>query len=302
LWIFLLFYLKHPVIDLHIHTNASSDGQHSPREIFEMARNKGLRAIAFADHNSVVNVEEGFGLSAEFGIEFLPCLELDTFHNGLDPHILAYFINPRNPALKDWLETIHQKKKEQAKKRMEKLNKLGFPFTWDDLRKFCGDRIPTGISFLKAILSREENRNDPRLRPDIRGDRSFSPYVNFYRDYLRGGKPAFVPLEDVSSITAIGKIKEWGGTPIQAHPSDTGEENIRQLIDNGLEGLEVYSPYHDARQQEALRAFAEKHGLLITAGSDFHGKMVKPDVELGGVQGNDYELLLKFKEHRKGMG
>jgi predicted metal-dependent phosphoesterase TrpH len=302
LWIFLLFYLKHPVIDLHIHTNASSDGQHSPRQIFEMARNKGLRAIAFADHNSVVNVEEGFGLSAEFGIEFLPCLELDTFHNGLDPHILAYFINPRNPALKDWLETIHQKKKEQAKKRMEKLNKLGFPFTWDDLRKFCGDRIPTGISFLKAILSREENRNDPRLRPYIRGDRSFSPYVNFYRDYLRGGKPAFVPLEDVSSITAIGKIKEWGGTPIQAHPSDTGEENIRQLIDNGLEGLEVYSPYHDARQQEALRAFAEKHGLLITAGSDFHGKMVKPDVELGGVQGNDYELLLKFKEHRKGMG
>ena len=290
------------MIDLHIHTDASSDGQHSPREIFEMARNKGLRAIAFADHNSVRNVEEGFRLSDEFGVEFLSCLELDTFHNGLDLHILAFFIDPHSPALKDWLETIHQKKKEQARKRMEKLNKLGFPFTWDDLRKFSGDRIPTGISFLKAILSREENCSDPRLRPYIRGDRSFSPYVNFYRDYLRGGKPAFVPLEDVSTTTAIGKIKEWGGTPILAHPSDTGEENIQQLIDNGLEGLEAYSPYHDARQQEAFRTFAERHGVLITAGSDFHGKMVKPDVEVGGVQGNHYELLLKLKEHRKGMG
>jgi predicted metal-dependent phosphoesterase TrpH len=100
----------------------------------------------------------------------------------------------------------------------------------------------------------------------------------------------------------VGKIKELGGTPILAHPSDTGEENIRQLIEAGLEGLEAYSPYHDAREQEAFRVFAEKHGLLVTAGSDFHGKRVKPDVELGGVGGNHHEILRKLKDHRKGMG
>ncbi len=288
------------MIDLHIHTDASSDGQHSPREIFEMARNKGLRAIAFADHNSVDNVEEGFRISREFAIEFISCLELNTFHNSLDLHLLAFFIDPRSPSLKNWLDRIHRKKQEQAEKRLEKLNELGFTFSWDDLRKFSGDRIPTGMSFLQAILSRQENHNDPRLRPYIDGNRSHSPYVNFYRDYLRGGKPAFAPMEDVSTITAIGKIKELGGTPILAHPSDTGEENIRQLIDNGLEGLEVYSPYHDAPAQETFRAFAEKHGLLITAGSDFHGKAVKPDVELGGAAGDYYDLLCKLKEHRKG--
>jgi hypothetical protein len=288
------------VIDLHIHTDASSDGQHSPREIFEMARNKGLRAIAFADHNSVDNVEEGFRISREFAIEFISCLELNTFHNSLDLHLLAFFIDPRSPSLKNWLDSIRRKKQEQAEKRLEKLNELGFTFSWDDLRKFSGDRIPTGMSFLQAILSRQENHNDPRLRPYIDGNRAHSPYVNFYRDYLRGGKPAFAPMEDVSTITAIGKIKELGGTPILAHPSDTGEENIRQLIDNGLEGLEVYSPYHDAPAQETFRAFAEKHGLLITAGSDFHGKAVKPDVELGGAAGDYYDLLFKLKEHRKG--
>jgi predicted metal-dependent phosphoesterase TrpH len=287
------------VIDLHIHTHASSDGQHSPREIFEMARNKGLRAIAFADHNSVDNVEEGFRISREFAVEFISCLELNTLHNGLDLHLLAFFIDPRSPSLMDWLEEIRRKKREQAEKRVEKLNELGFTFPWDDLRKFCGDRIPTGMSFLQAILSRQENRKDSRLRPYIDGNRSHSPYVNFYLDYLRGGKPAFVPMEDVSTIKAIGKIKDLGGTPILAHPSDTGEENIRQLIDNGLEGLEVYSPYHDAPAQENFRAFAEKHGLLITAGSDFHGNAVKPDVELGGITGNHYELLCKLKEHRK---
>lgn len=264
-----------------------------------MAREKGLQAIAFADHNSVANVEEGFRLSGEFGIEFIPCLEINTFHNDLDLHLLAFYIQPQDPALIHWLETIHRKKKEQAEKRVVKLNELGFIFDWNDLRAFSADHIPTGVSFLKAILSRKENVNDLRLRPYIDGHRSGSPYVNFYRDYLRGGKPAFVHMEDILTTAAIRQIKELGGIPVLAHPSDTGEENILALIQNGLEGLEVYSPYHDAREQEAFRIFAETHNLLITAGSDFHGKTIKPDVDLGEVSGNDYDLVNKLKKRRE---
>ena len=158
------------------------------------------------------------------------------------------------------------------------------------------------MSYLKAILSRKENQNDPRLRPYIDGTRSNSPYVNFYRDYLRGGKPAFVPMEDVSTIAAIQKIKGMGGIPILAHPSDTGEENILHLVQNGLEGLEVYSPYHNSQEQEKFRILAETNGLLITAGSDFHGKEIKPDVDLGQVYGDHYDLVLKLKKQRKRKG
>ena len=284
------------MIDLHIHTDASSDGQHSPREIFIMAREKGLQAIAFADHNSVANIQEGLRLSRKFGIEFIPCLELNTFHNDLDLHLLAYYIQPQDPGLIRWLETIERKKKEQAEKRVAKLNELGFVFDWNDLRAFSADHIPTGASFLKAILSRKENAKDPRLRPYVDGHRSASPYVNFYRDYLRGGKPAFVYMEDILTLAAIRQIKELRGIPVLAHPSDTGHENILALIGSGLEGLEVYSPYHDAGEQEALRVMAERHNLLITAGSDFHGKAIKPDVEFGEVAGNDYDLVNKLKK------
>ncbi|MGB9700553.1 MAG: PHP domain-containing protein [Thermodesulfobacteriota bacterium] len=284
------------MIDLHIHTNASSDGQHKPREIFEMARQKGLRAIAFADHNSIANVEEGLRLSLELGIEFIPSLELNTFYQGLDLHILGYFIDPQDQLLKEWLAEIHLKKWAQAEKRVQKLNELGFVFSWDDLRKFSGDQIPTGMSFLQAILSRPENANDPRLHPYIKGERSNSPFVNFYRDYLRGGKPAFVPMEDISTLEAIQRLKSLGSIPILAHPSDTGEDKIIDLIGHGLAGLEVYSPYHSKQEQENFRIFAERRGLLITAGSDFHGKQVKPDVELGGISGNNYDLVSRLKE------
>jgi len=290
------FWYDHLVIDLHIHTNASSDGQHTPREIFEMARRKGLRALAFADHNSVAHVAAGLKLAEEFHLEFIPCLELNTFSNGLDLHLLAYFIDPGNPQLHAWLENIREKKIEQAEKRLAKLNQLGFAFDEKDLGKFSQGRIPTGMSFLQAILSRKENLTDLRLQPYISGDRSGSPYVNFYRDYLRGGKPAFVPIEDIRTSDAILKIKEMGALPILAHPSDIGEKNLIALVENGLEGLEVYTPYHSPEEQEGFRKFAMARALLLTAGSDFHGKAIKPDVDLGQSGDGHYDLLLKLKK------
>ncbi len=287
------------MIDLHIHTDASSDGQHSPREIFEMAAGIGLRAIAFADHNSMDHVKEGFRLSQEFGIEFFSCVELNTLHNGLDLHLLGFFLDTRQPALRQWLEEIVAQKKIQGEKRLRRLNELGFVFSWEDLKRFSGDRLPTGSSFLRAILSRRENRGDPRLDPYIHGARSNSPYVNFYRDYLRGGKPAFVPMEDIETLTAIRRIREMGGTSVLAHPSDTGLRNIEELIDHGLDGLEAYSTYHTAAEEEEFRTLAEKRGLLVTAGSDFHGREIKPDVEVGSSRGDHEAILRKIHEYQR---
>ncbi len=264
-----------------------------------MARDHGLKALAFADHNSVDNVAEGLRLADEFAIEFIPCLELNTFQNDLDLHLLAYYVDSVNPELQDWMEEIRRKKVEQAEGRLVKLNELGFRFTWDDLKRFSGWRIPTGMSYLRAILSRSENLADPRLKPYISGERSRSPYVNFYRDYLRGGKPAFVPMKEISTIEAISRIKGMDAIPILAHPSDTRRETILQLIAAGLEGLEAYSSYHSPEEQEAFRVLAEEHGLLVTAGSDFHGASVKPDVTFGQVLGH-LDLLHKLKSHRKG--
>lgn len=288
------------MIDLHIHTDASSDGQHFPEEIFRLAVRKNLRALAFADHNTMANVTEGLRLAAETGIEFLPAMELNTFYGGLDLHLLAFHLDPDSPEVEKWLRAIQRQKELQARRRRERLNELGFLFSREDLERFATGRLPTGKTFLQAILSRPENLGDPRLRPYIDGDRSASPYVSFYRDYLRGGKPAAVPIPELSTPPAIRRIRELGGIPVLAHPSDTAKEILLFLIREGLEGLEVYSPYHSPAEEDSFRALAEAHSLLITAGSDFHGPEVKPGVELGGVRGNSYDLFQKLAERRKG--
>jgi hypothetical protein len=150
-------------------------------------------------------------------------------------------------------------------------------------------------------LNRKENQNDPRLKAYIDGERSDSPYVNFYLDFLRGGKPAFVPLEMMHTSQVIEKTKQFGGIPILAHPSDTQEDDIIGLISQGLCGLEVYSSYHSPEQEKQFLSMVQRYNLVATAGSDFHGEEVKPDVKLAGIRGNKEELVKRLKEFRKVM-
>ena len=65
-------------------------------------------------------------------------------------------------------------------------------------------------------------------------------------------------------------------------------------MDAGIDGIEAYSNYHEPIHNEYYAEFAKKHGLLITCGSDFHGKH-KPSIEMGeyGYDGNESDIILE---------
>jgi predicted metal-dependent phosphoesterase TrpH len=283
------------VIDLHIHTTASSDGQHSPEEIFEMARGLKFEAIAFADHNSVGSVEEGLRISREFEIEFISCIEINTHYREYDFHLLGYFIDHRDEGFLRWLKGLEADKKRQIRQRVNRLRKLGFTLCAEDVERQALGREPTGVSYLRALLAREENRGDPRLKDYIDGARSDSPYLNFYLDYLAGGRPASVPTRFISTPEAIELVRSLGGIPILAHPSEAKDQRLFDLIGAGLEGLEVYSSYHGEEDERYFGEVCDRFGLLVTAGSDFHGMEIKPDVPLGELRGGSYELVEKLR-------
>jgi hypothetical protein len=289
------------MIDLHIHTSASSDGQHPPSELLAMCRDIGLQSVAFADHNGTGSLAEAIRLAPDFGLNFIPAVEFNSYLRGIDLHVLAYGIDPQEERLQRWLAEIDEEKRWQTNERLKRFQAIGFALEEADVERFCEGRTPTGASYLKALLSRPENAGDARLDPYVSGAKAASPYYNFYRDFLRDG-PAFVPLEGVATPKVIGRIRELSAVPVLAHPAKTADGVIEELAGVGLAGLEGYCNYHDAERSAHFLALARRLGLLVTCGSDFHGAYYKPDIALGSITGGEGVSVERLKEAIKGAG
>ena len=283
------------MIDLHIHTVAS-DGQYPPSRIVELAVAHHLYAIAIADHNSVESVAAGEAAAAAAGIRFAPAIEIDTIFRGRDLHLLGYFIAYQSPACRDYLDMIFAGKMDQTRKRVARLNELGFRLDFDELIAYSGGRLPNGRQFIDLMKKRPENMAKPEFRAFVDGPRSNSPYLNFYLDYLKAGRPAFIPLDIQPTIGAIERVKALGGVPVLAHPSDTPEADVHALIDAGLRGLECYTSYHDAANAARWLKLATDRGVLVTAGTDYHGPEIKPEVKFAELPGADDGLFEKLRE------
>ena len=67
-----------------------------------------------------------------------------------------------------------------------------------------------------------------------------------------------------------------------------------------MNAIEAYHSDHTHQDTECYLGLAERHGLLVTGGSDFHGA-VKPDVSLGtGYAGNlriPADLVGRLRQH-----
>lgn len=261
------------MIDLHVHTTASPDAEKTPAELFAMARQRGVNALAFADHNTVAAVEDGVRLSKETGIAFVPCVEINTCYAEKDLHLLAYHIRHDHPGTETLLARVRAEKWRVVERRFERLARIGFDVSFEDARRLSPDAPPTGWVYFEALRSRAGNRNDPRLAPYL-GDSEddIETAYRFYREFVRGrGGEVDVPYSGVSTYETIDRVRELSATPVLAHPGSIPDTAIEDLVRNGLAGLEVWSTKHDPAAVRRLRALAEKYDLIQTAGSDYHG-------------------------------
>ena len=137
-----------------------------------------------------------------------------------------------------------------------------------------------------AEVALEDPRNDDhpilaQYRPG--GPRSDNPVLNFYWDWCSQGKPASSETEFISAEEAVLRIKNAKGLAVLAHPGNNIKMDtavLEGILDLGIDGIEVYSTYHNAEMMAYYRDKALKHQKLITLGSDYHGK-TKPSIKLG---------------------
>ncbi len=280
-------------VDLHIHTTASSDGEFSPREIIEFAKANQLQAIALTDHDTVNGLEEGLFWGERYGLEVIPGCEISSSHKGKWLHILGYFIDYRRREITSLCDRLRDEWQQNIDAQIAKLREAGFYLEKDKVLE--DSPLPMFNSYGTAIFA--DARNDRnQLINDYRSQEN--PVIRFCMDWIVPGRPYNAPQGTPEAEEVIDIISVIGGVPILAHPGATLHAEDDAVIDDllrfGIAGLEVFCSYHKEDQEQYYLNYCREHELLVTCGSDFHGKL-KPHVRMGQVKNNTYDVVERLK-------
>lgn len=281
-------------IDLHMHTSISNDGTYAPEVLVQMCHNAGLKRIAIADHNSTKAFSIAKPVADQCGLELIPAVELDCHINGINLHVLGYGIDPNHPMFDVYEEEILSQERNSSKFVVEKIRETGLYLSDEALDKVQIHGVITGEMIAEVALEDERNADSELLKPYREGgSRSDNPLVNFYWDYCAQGKIAYYPIKFRTIDEIVHMIKQAGGFAVLAHPGNNIKTNVdvfKQIIDKGVVGVEVYSSYHSQSTIQHYHKLALEHDLIMTLGSDFHGK-TKPSIHLGQFSILDEEEL-----------
>lgn len=279
-------------IDLHTHSTAS-DGTLTPRELVRAAADAGLAAMALTDHDTVNGLAEALKAGEDFGVEVIPGCELSCESDAGWMHIVGLWL-PENPAsLVAAFDWVLEGRRNRNHDIVAKLNELGIDVTYEEIAELAGGVI--GRPHFARILHQKGVVDTVQEAFDV---------------YLGTGGKAYIPKRKLSPERAIGLLREEGAIPVLAHPfmlemsEDELEAKLRELMGYGLEGIEVFYTEHTPEQVEKFSRLADRLGLLVSGGSDFHGE-VKPDIGLGVGRGGlevPYELVERMKAHRQKNG
>lgn len=284
--------------DLHLHSEFSLDGEYSPEDLARICCRHGVTWASLTDHNCVRGTRRFMEAARLEGVRAIAGTELDCICKNVDLHLLGYGIDAHDARYRAAEEEILEQKRETSRERVRILREMGIRFEERRIRQLSRDGIVTGEMIAEAALEDERNRNLSLLEPYRPGGaRAENPYVNFFWDFCSQGKAAFLPIRYPSFEEACRLIRDTGGAAVIAHPVNTvgyQEDLICYMAQQGVEGLEVFSSYHSSEDIRYYQNIAKRYGLIMTAGSDFHGK-TKPSVRPGHINGMGEEDQRKLE-------
>ena len=225
------------------------------------ARGAGLAAVALTDHDTTDGVAEAAREGAALGLRVVPGCEFSVKAPWGELHLLGYFLPPGHPQLEDFLAGTRAARRRRAEQMVGRLQQLGLKIEIADVVS-AADGGALGRPHVARVLV----------------ERGASADINdAFARYLGRGRPGYVekPLPSLRQVTDL--VHAVGGIAVAAHLGDHGSEGqIRQFQEQGLDGLEVRHPSHSPATERRLTQLAERLGLAVSGGSDWHG-----DTELG---------------------
>ena len=262
--------------DLHLHSNFS-DGTFTPEEIATRAHVAGLTAIALTDHDSVEGCERAAVACKALEVEFIAGTELTAEHSGNELHLLGYFLDTGNQKLLSEIAKFQVVRQNRIHEMVAEINKLGIPLKAADVFALANCKSPGRPHVARAMVNAG----------------LIGSLDEAFERFLKKGRPAWVPKKKMSAAVAIELVHQSGGLAVMAHPGlNRTDSVIPDLVESGLDGIECFHTKHSHSVSAHYLAIAEKHGLLVTGGSDCHG-MSKGKPLIGTVR-LDYDNVEKL--------
>ena len=258
------------MIDLHVHSN-HSDGTLSPEELVALAESTGVTTFALTDHDTVSGIEKAKAAAQTTStVTVISGTGISAAYKKRDIHILGLYIDETHPTLRAALEDAVSARELRNEHMAERFRSLGIPVTLEDLRRVNPDTVITRAHFAKYLIEHGHVKTSEEA----------------FRRYLNYDAPCFVPREYMQPERAISLILQAGGIPVLAHPllyklpPAELEALLKHLKAAGLKGLEVYYSSNTSFDEQICYSLANRFGLLMTGGTDFHGTN-KPNLYLG---------------------
>jgi predicted metal-dependent phosphoesterase TrpH len=238
------------------------------------ARAVELTAIALTDHDTTDGVADAAHEGAKLGLRVIPGCEFSVRAPWGEMHVLALFLPQQNERLETFLRETRAARRRRGEQIVAKLQGLGIAIELADVQA----RLGGGDN---GALGR------PHVARALVDCGACDTISDAFRQYLGRGRAAYVekPLPTLSAVTEL--VHEVGGLTVAAHLGDHGTEGqVRIFQDQGLDCIEVRHPSHAPAVEQRLTKIAERLGLGISGGSDWHGEREYGDTHapLGGMR------------------
>jgi len=242
------------LVDFHSHT-LESDGTLTPAELAAAMQKRGVEIFSVTDHDSLGAYGKFEG--AVGAATVVTGIELNTTYRGQEVHVLGYGFPVDSVSIEAAIAANRDEREARAQEMVLQLRRAGYDIELSDVRAECGHASSSiGRPHVARALIRKG------LVADIN---------SAFRNLLTSGKPGYVPSSYMGPHQAVELIARSGGVAVLAHPGRLKDEAIvDELVVAGLGGIETFYPTHEPAQVAHYRDLASRHGLVMTAGSDFH--------------------------------
>ena len=243
-----------------MHSN-HSDGTQSPAEVVRQAHLHGIRTLALTDHDRTTGWDEAARAAGEYGMTFVPGMELSAKHQWRSVHVLGYLFDPVDPALTAETDRIRGDRIGRAERIVRNIGR-DYDLNWEDVVAQTMQDATVGRPHIAdALVARGIVRDRAEAFDGI-----LHPREGYY-------EPHYAP----DPLTAVRLITRAGGVAVIAHPVTAGRDRmmpvsfIEQLIAEGLGGFEIDHRENTEDGKRLLRSIAAEHDLIVTGSSDYHG-------------------------------